>query len=199
MASRRHAREKAFRESLKPDCCATCGVKTKLLQFSHYNRKDKYRTASGHPRNFSSLSIKQMKQELAKGYWECPICAAIETKRENQELRSSSPRKRHFREKLNDRVFAEKLRIGACYDCNRNVTIESLCAFDFDHLNPKDKIEKVSAMVRNERSMATLEAEMAKCQLVCKFCHANRTNNRRRAAAFNFDGWNLVSVTPHSI
>lgn len=48
----------------------------------------------------------------------------------------------------------------------------------FDHRNPATKIKAVAAMIRNTITWEKLEAEIAKCDLVCANCHAVRTWNQ---------------------
>lgn len=62
-----------------------------------------------------------------------------------------------------------------CADCGYN---KHPAALQFDHLPEHVKLMQVSMMgtgVRKER----LEAEIAKCEVVCANCHAVRTAERR--------------------
>ncbi len=53
------------------------------------------------------------------------------------------------------------------------------CQLDFDHIPGRgQKILEVSKMVRNGWSRDKVEAEISKCQLICKNCHALRTRGR---------------------
>jgi len=49
---------------------------------------------------------------------------------------------------------------------------------DFDHLDPKTKVVKVSALIF-EGSRQLLLDEIAKCELVCANCHRERTHQRK--------------------
>lgn len=60
-----------------------------------------------------------------------------------------------------------------CVDCGK--TFPS-CAMQFDHVRG-EKVDKVSNLVNAPRLL--LEAEIAKCDLVCGNCHKIRTHTRR--------------------
>lgn len=79
-----------------------------------------------------------------------------------------------------DYVLSIKLKIATCRDCDAKVTTEDSSFFEFDHLNSETKIASICSMVMNAESIATIDQEIAKCELVCKDCHDKRT--RRRAA-----------------
>lgn len=70
-------------------------------------------------------------------------------------------------------AFIHSLKSGKpCLDC----LIEyKPCVMQFDHRDPSTKVAEISNMVRNSVPMAVLEAEIAKCDLVCANCHFART------------------------
>lgn len=72
------------------------------------------------------------------------------------------------------RIQQEKLGRG-CADCGYNT---HPAALDFDHLPGTEKRFSLSHPVGNEEA---IEAEMAKCEVVCANCHRVRTANRRVA------------------
>ena len=88
-------------------------------------------------------------------------------------------------------VDAAKRRIGCCAACARPVVPGTEPGFDFDHLDESTKSKGglfrvnggVSGLVGNHVKAAALalvrdllDAEMAKCQLLCANCHARKTN-----------------------
>jgi hypothetical protein len=90
-------------------------------------------------------------------------------------------------------VDAEKLLRGSCLQCKRPVTAETTFAFDFDHRDEttkmigKDTLARVQGgvggLVTNDSRGACLEnikdvldAEMAKCDLLCRNCHHRKTH-----------------------
>jgi hypothetical protein len=89
-------------------------------------------------------------------------------------------------------VDAEKLRRGGCMPCEREVTPATVVAFDFDHRDPEYKMRGkgtlagktggVGGLVHNCAKAAALDqirdlldAEMAKCNLLCANCHKRKT------------------------
>lgn len=48
----------------------------------------------------------------------------------------------------------------------------------FDHREGTKKLFDIGVYVRNNSSLARLQAEIAKCDLVCSNCHAERTYSR---------------------
>jgi hypothetical protein len=70
-----------------------------------------------------------------------------------------------------DRLRAIKLERG-CADCGYNA---HACALDFDHVRG-EKFMGVARMIG--RTWATIEAEVAKCDVVCANCHRVRTEER---------------------
>ncbi len=88
-------------------------------------------------------------------------------------------------------VDKEKLRRGCCLQCKRTVTKENVFAFHFDHRNELTKMMGglagedsggVGGLVNNHAKAAALDkikpildAEMAKCDLLCKNCHKRKT------------------------
>jgi hypothetical protein len=49
----------------------------------------------------------------------------------------------------------------------------------FDHLPQYEKKANISDMGRLGWGKAKIEAELAKCEIVCLLCHADRTVERR--------------------
>ena len=102
--------------------------------------------------------------------------------------------KHHAKIKYPKQVFvdAEKLRRGACLHCTRPVTAETAFAFVFDHRDERTKMigkdtlarvrGGVGGLVNNHTKAASLDkikdvldAEMAKCDLLCANCHKRKT------------------------
>lgn len=74
--------------------------------------------------------------------------------------------------------LAERLRgfkTKPCTDCHKSYPPHVM---QFDHVNPEAKVAGVSNLSR--RKLEILLAEIAKCELVCANCHAERTYQRRK-------------------
>lgn len=76
------------------------------------------------------------------------------------------------RQALADKVEAIKAA-ASCADCGGSFPPECM---DFDHLG--DKVDGVATMVSRTKPWEEIEAEIAKCELVCANCHRIRTKRR---------------------
>jgi hypothetical protein len=88
----------------------------------------------------------------------------------------------HGREKMlarlkenRDWLSAVKLERG-CADCGYKA---HPAALHFDHLPGAGKAFNIGHL--SGRSRASLESEIAKCEVVCANCHAIRTDSRRKS------------------
>lgn len=72
-------------------------------------------------------------------------------------------------------AYINSLKNKPCVDCGNS--FPSVC-MDFDHLPGTVKIRNVSMMLTCSRH--TIDAEVAKCDLVCANCHRVRTATRAR-------------------
>lgn len=74
-------------------------------------------------------------------------------------------------------VLQELKTTHGCADCGYNERPEAL---DFDHLPGMVKSFPIGPSMT--RSLESLLAEAAKCEVVCANCHRIRTADRKRAA-----------------
>jgi len=84
------------------------------------------------------------------------------------ERRKENRRKKH-KEYMNYAI--EKLG-GKCVKCNSQENLE------LDHIDPKTKIAKICAVIRNYPNK--LEEELVKCQVLCKLCHREKSSKESR-------------------
>lgn len=87
------------------------------------------------------------------------------------EVTSANGRARYARHRA--QLNAIKLESG-CVDCGYR---DHPAALDFDHLPGTDKRLNISK--ETKASWARIEAELAKCEVVCANCHRVRTETRR--------------------
>lgn len=77
------------------------------------------------------------------------------------------------------REFVRRYKVEhGCADCG--LRSEHSEIFDFDHRPGEAKVKGVAALITSGPQSA-LEAEMAKCDLVCANCHRIRTHHRAPA------------------
>lgn len=67
----------------------------------------------------------------------------------------------------------------ACRDCGGKYPSYVL---DFDHRDPKKKRANVALMSGRTGSIARIQEEIDKCDIVCANCHRERTHRRRMKA-----------------
>lgn len=76
--------------------------------------------------------------------------------------------------KIKDRISTLK-EAGSCADCGQQYPA---CVMDYDHVRG-EKVERVARLAVN-RPWSVIEAEIAKCDLVCANCHRLRTRDRSK-------------------
>ena len=79
-------------------------------------------------------------------------------------------------------INAEKLRRGKCLRCPRRVTLETCCAFDFDHRDASTKVIHLSKLVEKTQAFFDehIESELKACDMLCCICHKKVTIARRQ-------------------
>jgi len=96
---------------------------------------------------------------------------ARENYRQNKDRYYESAKKRN--REMVARVRA--LKSGPCTDCGQ--IFDPVC-MDFDHLPEHHKVLNIASLLRHRVAWAKIEAEIAKCELVCSNCHRLRTKTR---------------------
>lgn len=84
-------------------------------------------------------------------------------------------RERFLRLRAAQLEVLDRVRALPCLDCGRTLTV---AAMEFDHLVPGAKRGELSYLAGRVRIGSLLE-ELAKCDIVCANCHAERTYHRR--------------------
>jgi hypothetical protein len=115
--------------------------------------------------------VEDFNRHRGKRQWWCRDCF-----REYFRLRGELHRKQVYasRRRRVDRArefVRAYLRAHPCGDCGE----EDPLVLEFDHL--RDKVMEVSRLV-HDGQLTALEAEMAKCEVVCRNCHRRRTADR---------------------
>ena len=68
-----------------------------------------------------------------------------------------------------------KIERGNCTDCGLTITEHNVYCIDWDHRDPTTKTFTISYMA-GRLPLTELEKETAKCDAVCRNCHALRTH-----------------------
>lgn len=97
-----------------------------------------------------------------KPYGYCKTCTAAN----RQQIRNE---RAEYVNNLKRNVFKK------CQTCPRKVEAGFEMCFDFDHNDRATKKKRISAMVNTTGSQKALDAELAKCRLLCCYCHKDRT------------------------
>jgi hypothetical protein len=181
-------------------CCHQSIADASQLVFAHTTRAAKYRAhqGMGRTRNYSQLSsIQARENEQSAGTIKCGECHCRETERENQELAKQSQRGPcAVRRRLHEYVYKRKLSIGGCCDCARRFTPTTPRSFfHFDHLPQYNKVASIADMISRRRPLALIAAEIAKCELVCMYCHNKRTAERRSQSSISTTVASSLSTT----
>lgn len=65
---------------------------------------------------------------------------------------------------------ADYLKTRSCADCGESNPI----VLDFDHRDPKEKLDSIANLVSSCVAISRIETEMAKCDVRCANCHRKR-------------------------
>jgi len=149
--------------------CGTCDIR--VIQFDHISDKT---NSISHMKN-----IDEIREEAKKCQLLCSFCHHVKSATDGK-YKSEQPTTKTGKIKLRNYNHVDniKLRIGKCNSCDRLVNKEikeELCAYHFDHLDPKDKCANISLLCANGRSLEAISNEIEKCQLLCANCHMLRT------------------------
>lgn len=167
--------------------CTDCKLTdTVLFECDHIDDNKSKQKNGNKNKGMSFLSVKKIPIELKKCEVVCCYCHRLRTiKRYADRKRDKTKRTR--RDKLTKFVNDIKLKTGHCFDCKRTVLNENVSAFDYDHLKPEEKVDRISKMIKDECDEKVILAEIEKCQLVCANCHRIRTairSKRRKLCDF---------------
>lgn len=144
--------------------CATCNelYPPCAMDFDHVRGVKRHAVG-----NMTNYRRERVLEEIAKCQLLCCACHRVKTQADKGD--SKIPQARAFHAWIGD------LKTAPCSDCGRT---RPAVAMDFDHRG--GKVADISNMWswRRER----VQAELAKCDLVCACCHRVRTHERGRKA-----------------
>ena len=184
----------------KPDCTEKGTASWVCMSADHVDTTTKVHKLSDYNWWSWNGGVEAMRREHEKVQWMCWCCHQLEpTSKTGRARTATKPSAERVREK-EAYVNAHKLKLGRCQypDCPRVVTAETVRAFDLDHRDPtkqatrathpeligKGRAGGVSAIVQNSKTSLAevkdaLDAELAKCDLLCGNCHRCRKRKGR--------------------
>jgi hypothetical protein len=158
---------KLWEEWRDSHACLHCGT-TDCIEADHLDRSKKVHRCSAYTWWSWNGGVEALKKELAKVRPLCRFCHNVHSS--VQRGISKDPTKAKKRRHVN----AIKMRIGCCQTCQRKVTPETLCCFDFNHLDTETKRDNISIMVCRYKLKDFFEyigPETELCRLECANCH----------------------------
>lgn len=96
---------------------------------------------------------------------------------QNKDKHKADARRNAERYKERYTALVNTYKSKGCTDCG---VVYPPHVMDFDHLEDSVKVTDVSRM--SGWSLAKLQEEIAKCEVVCANCHRERTHQRRKAS-----------------
>jgi hypothetical protein len=86
------------------------------------------------------------------------------------------------RKRLTDRHHQVKLDRKECLVCKRLITPETVHHFEWNHRDPTTKVERLARLILKPK---LYDEEVAKCDLLCLFCHADETRDQIKGGKLN--------------
>ena len=155
----------------KDKTCAHCGC-SDAIEADHYLGK-KVRACSDWKWWACHGGPEALKEELATVHQPlCRPCHRIKSKKERGV--QTQPGRIRRRKIIND----EKLRVGVCEcGCDRKVTPENVCTFDWAHKDRATKTIRISQLVYKTEAYFQKQwpIERVKCRLLHSICHKAET------------------------
>lgn len=157
-----HTYKTGLRAGKRRSACIEC---TRSANTAYYARKDKKVTEKTEEqvrrhaevqkrwRNEHRAELIEYAKEYRREHWE-------------EELEQRSSKAELYRERL------ATIKSVPCCDCGRSYPS---FVMDFDHRDPTTKSFTLATAVTGTRSWESIEAEIAKCDIVCSNCHRIRT------------------------
>lgn len=156
--------------------CHDCGETDWILLESDHTRDDKatrqstglkIRTITKQP------TLLKVALEVLKCETVCVMCHRRRTHARHTHTTKGSIKR--LKKERHDFVNQKKVEIGKCSTCPLKVDVNEPFLFDWDHINPETKTKSISDMCGGTFPMKQIEAEIAKCRLLCCKCHRRHT------------------------
>ena len=119
---------------------------------------------------FTDFNVRSGSPDGRQAY--CRSCQKLYYRRNSARHRANVRRTSAARTVVLRTIVFEAMATG-CVDCG----YRDIRALDFDHVRG-EKVVDVGAMIRRGRSASAVRAEIAKCEVRCRNCHAIATLDR---------------------
>ena len=150
-----------------------------LFENDHINPQEKEKKGFG----LRHVALSKLHMELKKCVIRCIKCHRMKTKKEQELLKNEKGSNKQRKQKM-ELCNKIKREIGKCSNenCLETVVVGNENLFDFDHVKEKGiKLKPVSVLVHDNASDDVIKNEIAKCRLLCCYCHRKHT-----AQQFNY-------------
>jgi hypothetical protein len=178
MATRGQERRDGIKELVSgiKICCSQCGFDDeRALHFDHISRDEKVINIA------RSKSFNQIVEEIDKCQVLCANCHSRKTMLEYPTEKKPRP----HREKAVTLVNELKRNVYKCCEiCQKSVEEGFEQSFHFDHINPLDKVDNISAIANHYNDEEILLNELEKCRLLCANCHSIHTAEQHEKGMF---------------
>jgi len=138
----------------------------------------------------SAFHKKKGRKDGIQGF--CRLCAKkqfsawYKQNRQQKIAQNAARRKRIYQEQL---AKTDLIKSAPCTDCGR---VFFPWQMDFDHRPGTEKLNEVSTLL-GEAPWSVIEAEIAKCDVVCACCHRHRTHIRKQNLTSSEVSGNLLN------
>ncbi len=152
--------------------CAKCGQTKDVTCF--YQKKPSTTVKNPRAEGYYTSKCKQCLSDIGKQKWNNPTVRKHKLKLQEQwYIKNGDSVRKKLSEQRKDRVsyVVQYLKNHPCIVCGESDPI----VLQFDHRNPEEKYKSVSYLISKAVSLHTLEAEIAKCDVMCANCHARKT------------------------
>lgn len=157
--------------SWKTGPCMDCGKPYEQPYCMEFDHRDRSSKILGVSRMSGTWPIERIKAEVAKCDLVCRNCHRIRTKKSHPKVPGGEGSDQ-LKHKRKVRAWLDSLKANPCMDCGNSYPPECM---DWDHVRG-EKYREISRLLSHRRE--TIEAELAKCDLVCACCHAIRTHTQ---------------------
>lgn len=165
--------------------CELCGDDDiEHKEFDHIDPVTKIREVT----NMTSFEL--MRAEAAKCRSLCKKCHRKQTTSIQRKLRRTENLMSSHKliNRNRNHINSVKMRIGGCQHpgCTDIFDEHILSFYEFDHINFTQKTANAAHLSDKGYSIANIDKELAKCELVCGYCHKKRTTELRKQKVIYF-------------